>query len=325
MALTELFAEILDRRHTELTRRSAPWPRNQPVASDLGPCARETALSILHWQERPAFAPDLLARFEAGSDKETPVLRRLEEYGFPVVEQQRSFELKGRNGVVILRGKIDGKVKWNGRLIPFDLKTLNPNIYPRLNTLADLEAHPFFSKWPRQLMAYEYLDNCDEGFLFLEDLQGHWKFVEVPLDYAKMERILAQCEAAVDAVSAIQRDGRSAADVLPPYHENPAVCRRCVWFGRVCTPPAEYHGLAMATDPELEAQLDRRAELESAAREYDALDKSLKDRVKGKDGLVVGNWLVQGKPLSVNYKAQPARTVEQWRTTFTRLTDDTTA
>lgn len=48
-------------------------------------------------------------------------------------------------------------------------------------------------------------------------------------------------------------------------------------------------------------------------------EEYLKERVRGKDGLVVGSFYITGKELTVNYKAQLARTVIQWRTTIERM------
>ena len=320
-ALIGLFEEIEGARERALLREQGPWPKSQPTASDLSLCAREQALAVLHWDKRPGFPVDVLARFEVGRDAESPTERKLADYGFPVQEQQRSFELKGRNGLVILRGKIDGKIRWQGKLYPFDTKTVDPLVFPKLQTLADLEAHPFFSKWPRQIMTYEYLDNAETGFLLLQSLRGPWRLIEVPMDYEAMEAILARAEASVDAVMRIRRDGASEEEALPPFVEDTAQCSRCWARGRACFPPGlGADGLRVIDDAELEAKLRRREELRAASSEYEALDKEVKAAVRGKDGLLVGDFLVTGKELLVNYKAKPASTGVQWRTTIERLT-----
>jgi hypothetical protein len=160
----------------------------------------------------------------------------------------------------------------------------------------------------------------DTGFLLMENLKGQWRFIEVPLDYTEMERIVADCEAAVQAVRAIQSGGRGE-EALPDYIEDTAVCRRCWAFGRLCTPPGLSVGeIPLLDDAELEAKLARRAELDEAAEEYETLDKEIKAAVRGRERLLIGDWLITGKESTVNYKAQPARTLTQWRTTIERLT-----
>jgi hypothetical protein len=321
-ALTGLFTEIETRRREILGRDAGPWARSNPVASDLSPCARETALGILHWPERPPFEASVLARLEVGREAEPLAMSKLLQYGVKVVEAQRTFELPHRQtGAVLLRGKIDGMVEWEGRRVPFDYKTVTPFLFPRMNTVADLLAHPFFSKWPRQLWSYEFLVNIETGFLLLDNLLGEWKFIEVPLDYEQMEQILQRLEAAVTAVETI-RKGAAEDAALPGYHPDAAVCRRCWAFGRLCIPPGvSGDGIPILDAPEIEAKLDRRAELEAAADEYDALDKEVKAQVRGQERLVVGNWLVQGREFTrVNKPRLTEQVVKGWQTTFERLT-----
>jgi hypothetical protein len=161
----------------------------------------------------------------------------------------------------------------------------------------------------------------DTGFLLMENLKGQWRFIEVPLDYTEMERIVADCEAAVQAVQAVQRGGVPEDQALPPYIEDTAVCRRCWAFGRLCTPPGLSVGeIPLLDDAELEAKLARRAELDEAAEEYETLDKEIKAAVRGRERLVVGDWLITGKEVVMQLKARPAAVQVQWRTTIDRLT-----
>jgi hypothetical protein len=106
---------------------------------------------------------------------------------------------------------------------------------------------------------------------------------------------------------------------LAPYYPDPAVCRRCWAFGRVCTPPLAEAGFSALVDATLELQLERRAALHEAAREYEALDKTVKTRVRGKDGLMVGRWLIRGKSQLRRYAAKPATERTIWLTTFDAL------
>lgn len=318
-ALDGLFAEITRQREIALGREAGPWPKSQPTASDLSLCAREMALAVLHWQERPGFGLDLLARFEMGKDAESPTERKLAQYGFPVVEQQRMFELKGASGLVILRGTIDGKIKWEGQLWPLDIKTVDPLIFPKLQTLADLEAHPFFQKWPRQLMTYCYLTQAPSGFLLLQSLRGPWRLIEVPMDADAMAGILARAEASVEAVLRIRRDKIPEAEALPPFIEDRAVCRRCWAFERVCFPlGVDGPGVTVVDDVELEAKLQRREELDPARKEYEALDAEVKAALRGRTDLLVGDWLITGQ--EIQRKSYVVKESRYWKSDITRLT-----
>ena len=296
MSVKDLCDEISRRRTEALERRIEKYPRNNPIASDIGECGREMVLSILHWQDRALPSPDLKARFERGNLVEDTVLRELSSLGISVRVERPPFEIRDRNGRLILRGKVDGFVKWENAEYPMEVKSLDANVFRQVETVEDFQRWIWASKYPRQLQAYLYANNLEEGFFLLDDCMGHWKLIPVQLDFAEMEKILQRCERAVESVESI-RAGTGEESALPEYHKDPAVCRRCWAFGRVCAPPADYHGLVMADDPEFEQALDRRGELQTAHKEYESLDKTIKERVKGKDGIVVGAWLIQGKEI----------------------------
>jgi hypothetical protein len=79
-------------------------------------------------------------------------------------------------------------------------------------------------------------------------------------------------------------------------------------------------------DPELEAKLDRRGELELAAKEFEALDKEIKEGFKGRPGAVVGDWLIESKSYEMTayeipkeIKAQYAIKRPAYRTSIERI------
>lgn len=300
--LEQFFEDIKQRRDEQLSLRAAKWPRNNPIASDISRCARETALGVLHWEDRPAFGLDLLARLEAGTEQENLANMKMLSLGIRPVEQQRAFELKDAKGRLLLRGKIDGKIQIGKQLVPYDLKTMHPSIFDRFNTIEDLLANPFFSKYPKQIMAYQYMNNIDIGFLWLDNMLGKWKFIEVPLDWEMMERILRQLETAVESIEQI-RNGEPEDKALPPFHADPSYCLKCWAFKRVCTPPFfNGEGMKMINDPEFADKLARRAELDQAATQYDHLDKEIKETLKAAmkptDNWIIGDFLVTAKESS---------------------------
>lgn len=323
MAVHDLIREIEQRRTEALERKAESYPRNNPVASDLGPCARETALAILHWQSRPVFPTDLLARFERGKVVEDTILRELSALGLYARVERKPFEIRGRDGALLLRGKIDGFIEWQGTDYPMEIKTLDPMVFRRIDHVSDFERFGFLAKYPRQLQAYLYANSLPEGFFLLDDCMGHWKLIPVAINYEVMESILRQCEAAVAAVDRVKL-GAPEEEVLPPYHAEISVCRRCWAFARVCTPPnlAATEDLRVVEDPALELMLARRHELAAAAREYDALDKTVKDTFRNIPQSVCGAFIIRGKPQERHYKALPARTTTIWLTEIERITTE---
>lgn len=310
MTITELCDDIEKRRTDALTRRISAYPRHNPIASDLGPCTREYVLAMTKWQERPLPDPALKARFERGSLIENAVIQELLALGLEVRKERTPFEVKDKKGRIILRGQVDGFVTVDRKDYPLEVKSLDPNVFQRISTVEDFGKYVWAAKYPRQLQAYLYANNLETGFFLLDDCKGAWRLLPVTLDYEAMEGILKQCEEAVE-----YRD----AGTLPNYHPDPAVCRRCWAFGRVCDPPLEYHALTLADDPDFEAMLNRRGELYPLSKEYEALDKTVKDKVKGKDGLIVGNWLIQGSEQTRTYKPQEAKTITFWQSKITAV------
>lgn len=311
MSLEEFFTDIKQRRNEQLARNAGKWPRNNPTASDISRCTRETALGVLHWEDRPELGLDLLARLEAGKEQENIAYSKMLRLGIEIVEQQRTFELKDKKGRLLLRGKIDGKIAVNRKPIPFDLKTMHPSLFDRFDTVDDLMAHPFFSKYPKQLLAYEYMNDVETGFLWIDNMLGKWKFIEVPMDWELMEKILRQLETAVESIEAV-RAGASEETALPPFYFDPGTCLKCWAFKRVCTPPFFMgEGMRAVNDPELADKIARRAELDPLATEYDRLDKEIKEVLKAamkpNDNWIIGDWLVQAQEKQRRMKAQPAK------------------
>jgi len=357
VSVKELCQEIEARRTEQLSREATIHPRNQPVASDLGPCDRELVLQIVAWDQKPPFDPYVMARLKRGSAIEDIVIRELSSLGIYVRVDRKPFELKDRQGRVILRGKVDGFIeqkeeipemsmiplakgeaptvppKSTTKVYPFEAKSMNPNIFNGVHKIEDLKG--YFAKWPLQLQSYLFGNDLEEGLLLIDDCMGHWKLLPVTLDYKVMEGILQRCENTMDMVKRVQgvtdfQAGTMSTQgmdekihkILPPYHHDLAVCVRCWARGRVCFPPMDRKGL-QELKPEDEERLvpilDRRGELEEARTEYEAADREAKKALKGLDQAVVGKWLVQGKEILGQRKAQEAKETTTWRTTITKI------
>lgn len=313
MTILELCHEIEHRRTEALSRRISAYPRQNPIASDLGPCTREYVLAMTKWQERPLPNPALKARFERGNLIENAVIQELLALGLEVRKERTPFEVKDKQGRVVLRGMVDGFITVDRKDYPLEVKSLDPNVFRQIQTVEDFGKYVWAAKYPRQLQAYLYAHNLEAGFFLLDNCKGEWTLLPVSLDYECMERILKQCEEAVE-----HRD----AGTLPDYHKDPAVCNRCWAKGRVCDPPTAYQGLLLADDPDFEAMLDRRGELAAVSKEYDSLNKAVQEKVKGKDGLVCGNWLIQGSEQVRTYRPQPEKIIRLWQSRITRVQDD---
>jgi hypothetical protein len=309
----DLLTEIVRRRTERLAGQSKAYARTIPIASDVAPdsCARRQVLEIVKWEDKPLFEADRQARFEAGNRAEEDIIIDLKRDGFRVVQEQVPFELKHRRtGEPCLRGKIDGKLQWNGQTVPFEIKSAHPNIFSSIGSVEDWNRWWWTRKYPSQLHSYLLGHGHEWGFWILTDCLGNWKPLRADLDYALAERIWTFAESIMDGVRAYRADGS-----LPAYTSDATQCGHCDFFGRTCNPDTIEQGARMLGDPELEAQLARWCELREPYREYNGLDKRVKDALKkalpGKPEAraIVGRYAVTitDKPVKAEEKPRAAR------------------
>lgn len=305
MNVEELCGEIIAKRAERYSRDTQPYARSQPTSSDLGDCLRETVLGITNWRDKPPFSVELVQRFRRGSKLEDIAIAELQELGYKVRVDRRPFEMRDTKGRIVLRGIIDGFLELDNRQVfPLECKSLNPNVWSRIDTQDDFDSYSFFRKYPRQLQSYLLAENLHEGFWLLDDCLGHWKLIPCHLDFDRAEKLLSHAEKAVDHIT----NG-----TLPDYHSDPAYCLKCWAWKRICTPPffTASEGMKAVNDPELADKIARRAELDAAATEYDKLDKEIKEvlcgAMKPMDSWIIGDYLVTAEEKTRRMKAQPAK------------------
>ena len=303
MTVEELCEEIAKKRIEFYSRDLGPWAKNNMTASDIGECQRESVLAIREWGQRPAFNPEIKARLERGNAIENLALAELAALGYQARVERKPFEIKNDGGQLLCRGRLDGFLEKDNRTFPFECKSLNPNVYNQINEQVDFDRYFFFRKYPKQLQTYLYANNLDEGFWILDDCMGHWKLIPCRLDYNRMEAILQHLEVVADHLEA---------KTLPDFHKDPSTCLKCWARGRICNPPFfGSEGMQLIKDPELEQKLDRRADLDLFATEYDHLDKELKEllkeTMKPEQVFIIGKWMVKAEEKQRNFKAQSAK------------------
>jgi len=279
-------------------------------ASDIGDCEREIYYQIVNWKDRPAPDPELQARFEEGIEQHQRIRKELLEDGFDVVEAEQPFEIKGRNGKVIITGHIDGKIRMQGVRLPFEAKSLNPNLFAQINCIDDFNKYIWARKFPRQMQTYEFGENEEDGIYILSDCLGHRKFFSVQLDLEQTEKILQRCELVMDCVEK---------GTPPPFHKDYSVCRRCWAFGRVCVPDIEIKGAEIIEDPEIEEVLKRHEELKPSLKEGNVLDKRIKEYFKNRPDVIVGDFHITGQMAKKHLKATGEKDIEFWQMKIERI------
>ncbi len=286
------------------------WPVSSNRASEAGhSCERYLVFHRARWQEKTLHDVGLQFVFDEGVIHEAAVLKELAEAGVSVVEQQRPFSWPELN----LTGHVDGKIVVDGRAIPLEIKSMSPYVFESVNSVADLlnGKYEYLRKYPAQLTLYMLMDNKDEAiFLFKNKVNGQIKEVPMRLDYDYGEQLIRKIERVNVHVA--------AGTVPDPIEWDERTCGSC-GFSHVCLPEVRRQALDLTDDPELEEKLRRRDELKSLVSEYDALDKSVKEALKEKEKVVVGNYLITGKWIEKACSAKEAYVQRYWQTKISKI------
>lgn len=307
-----LGAEILTRRESATRSRLTLSVRHVPRASDQGECAREMLLSIRHWDKRPMFTHHIGERLRRGTEiEERIVTPQLMELGFRVFGGQMSLEIRGPSGGVICTGHIDGRIEWRGKNRLFDVKSLNPNLFERVNSAVDLWNVKWMRKWLRQMLLYCHAFGEDGAFLLIDDCLGHWKVIPIIVEEwrEELDRTLRRCEAVVVAKN-------SGAEL--PFHEDVRVCREC-WAmeAGVCSPPIDFagSGVRVVSDADIIEGMARLKEIEETGEEYAKLKDKIKEyfKARGAGEYIAGDTAVTVKKCSYTRYDVPADVKGQYK------------
>lgn len=319
MSVELLKQEIEYRENQRLESKKTQYSSRNCIASNLGDCLRERYYNITDGQSKPMADNWLQARFEEGVEQERRILIKLMSMGFDIVEGQKRFEIKDRTARVILTGRIEGKVKFQGKYYPFEIKSMNPNIYEGIENFEDFQKYSHTKKYPKQLMSYMFSENVDEGFFILTDCLGHFKIIIVKLDYTMMEQEMENCTIVMNHVEQ---------GIAPSFIQDKSICRKCWACKTVCFPSMDFgEGVTIIDDDELNIDLKRRDDLDSLRKEFDGLDKRIKERFKATPGLhaLAGNFEITVTKKPTNYKAQPERIIDVVKVNIERIKDDGTS
>jgi CRISPR/Cas system-associated exonuclease Cas4 (RecB family) len=285
MIVEKLIDSIISARKQNLSSKISRYPRQVPILSDVSDCDRQIEYGVLNWQDRQMWGEDTQARLEVGKDEERRVVRELLDLGFDVIQSQEPVEIKGKDGVLIARGKIDGFIRYEKKKIPLEIKSMHPQAFAQINSLDDLQRKPWHRKYLRQIMAYMFGNDCEEGFLLITNCLGQWKLIPVYLSLEDCEYLLQRLERIHENLTARKLSERI------PYSEQ--ICDKCP-FVQVCLPDVKHDGMEIIfMNGELEEKLRRREELEPLAKEFLDLDEEVKlvAKTRNKD-LLVGDYSI---------------------------------
>jgi hypothetical protein len=310
---------LRSQRHSGAQTRSYLW------ASGRRDCIRRMALDLLHPEDQEAFTDETLGRFKRGEEREAAVVAFLMQIGprasrpFQVVGGQERFEIRDRDGTLLLVGRTDGRLQFaDSKERPvFEIKS--GRTIENVETLEDLGKSKWTSHHLDQLLAYLLANNEPLG-LFILDRPGVPTILEVRLEdhLERAEAFLQEARIAIDA-----RFGRAP---LPPFTDQPALCRECPHFGKSCAPPVNFgEGLKILTEPRLVLLAELIASKGEDAKSVEKAKEELKKITRGQTETLCGPLIIRGKTkASTKYeipdevKQQYAKydPEGQWVTTF---------
>lgn len=285
-------------RFIEADRR-APYKAELVYASAYEECERKMVLGMTSGDQAPQWSAEQLANFRRGKDRERDLKADLAYVGrncnppFEVVGTEEKFELRDRKGRVVIRGKVDCRIKFpGGRSYPVEIKSWNPNLVARVERFEDLLGNRWTRRGAHQLLCYEYGANEELGFMLL-DRPGLPMLLPVELfpNADRIDAFLDRAERAMD---------HKAAGTLPDFIDDPAECKYCQFFGSACNPPLSYPAASVFVDDETIENAERLVELEAKLNadgldEYEKLDKWAKKRFRGVELAIAGGTMIQGK------------------------------
>ena len=248
------------------------YPCHVNRASSAGQeCVRRLVYDRTDWDKKLLHDVGLQYIFDEGNRSEDITKQELNEAGVQVFEGQRPFKYE-KNGETIAVGHIDFTV--TQAAIPVEAKSINPYDFQTVYDFESVKTHKksHIRGYLAQLMLYLFLQNKEEGILLFRDKNsGRYKQINVPLDYQLVEDVLKKFEAVNAHIKAGTQPDR-VADLT--------VCKNCP-FRALCLPDVSFgDGVQLVSDNYLVHLIEKRITIESAATEYDAIDKELKDLIK---------------------------------------------
>ena len=256
-------------------------------ASQIGhPCLRYLTYSRTHWQDKKLYDVGLQRIFDLGNLYERAVLDDFREAGLYLEEQQSAFF----DERYLLSGHIDGKLPLAGHRYPVEIKSMSPFVWEKIDSIQDMlqGKSVYLRSYPYQMTSYMFLHSEELGLFFLKNkVSGALKQIPMPLNYDLAEEVLQKCE---------KINVHVTAKTLPDQVEwEDSVCGQC-GFLHICYPGRDFgEGLKVVDDAELEAMLNKRNSLAGAMKAYTEVDVALKAAIKGKTGLLIGDWQINGK------------------------------
>lgn len=309
--LPNIAEAVIEKKKTKIS----VWPVKSNYASEAGhPCERYLYYRRTAWEYQTPHDVALQFIFDGGRDIEDQAITELKDAGFRVVEQQARFHWKEYD----LGGAVDARIQVNRALPPVEIKGYAHRDWTLLNSVDDFltSSRIWHVMVPAQLFLYQLMTNTALGLIYIKSKSTYmpksiWVDLNDHLDYA--EGILKKLE----------RVNHSIANGIEPDYlfERPDVCRDCSYFAHCQPNVAMAEGAEIMDDEELLSALNQWWSLRDSKKQYEEVDKYVKQRLKGTEKGAIGPYIITGKQISGDRKPSPSGPYEYWRTSITRFNE----
>ena len=285
------------------------FPCHANRVSSIGhPCERMLVYSITRWGDRKLPTPELMAIFHEGDIQERQMRLDLLKAGIEIDESQLEVSFPKYN----LFGHGDGTWTYRKKKRAIEFKTVSVYIFGQLNRVEDLTTskHSWHRCYIPQINLYMKGMGLKHGIIILKNKNTGWlKEIEVKLDNSLCHYYFDRCtriNKAVDESKRILQETyniKEIADfdkkkdredyqeirieacnkiesVMPERITDNSTCEMCP-FSNICLPDEIRTERAKVwINTELESKLIRRESLDESRKEYDVIDKEVKEVVK---------------------------------------------
>lgn len=260
------------------------WSAKSNRASQIGDsCIRKLTYYRIYPELQQLHTIDSQYRFNEGNYQEKLLISDMQKAGLEIINQQRDFYDQKYQ----LSGHIDGDILYKSNKFPFDVKSVDPNIWKQIdeNNIESLYKYAWMKKYPAQLQSYMFLAEREESILiFKNKSSGMIKIMWLELDFDYCENILQKCEKINNYVKKQELPDRILTEDCPncPFYIN-------------CCPGNQFTKLDFINNKELEEKIELWEDFKEYALIYNKLNNQINESVKGIEKAIIGKYLITGK------------------------------
>lgn len=280
------------------------WPQYRNRASNLGhPCERYLTYCRLDWKEKPLPSANLMMIFNGGNVIEKHIAKvYLEHAGFNIIQMSWPYEWKEKE----IGAYLDFICKKDDLEFPVEAKSMTDHMWRKINTIQDFldQKKHYYKSYPAQLTVYMLNGNRPFGmFLLINKTTYEPKHIWYKLDYEYAEQLVQKAE----RINAHVKN-----NTYPERMDfDPDICTDCE-FSHVCLPDVINKQCQIISDIELENKIREWAELKEFVSKYEYLDKELTEQLKGRDKILLGNYIITGKFITRKAYASNVKESTYW-------------